>query len=139
VIGNPLYRLLFGKRPVFAHGFGTFIMEGIVEIIETFSYFLGNTVSFVRVGAFALAHSGLSSAVIALTGLVGPGLPAVLVLIFGNLLIIVLEGMVVTIQTLRLEYYEFFSKFYSGNGRPFKPLSLPSHGGHPIPHEEAAA
>lgn len=120
---EPLYNLCTGKKP-FEHGFLTFLMEGIVELIDTLSYFLGNTVSFVRVGAFALAHSGLSMAVMELYKLVGGGVAGILVLLLGNALIIVLEGMVVTIQTLRLEYYEFFSKFYSGSGRPFVPFTL---------------
>lgn len=120
---EPLANLFSGK-PLFEHGVLTFIMEGVVELIDTLSYFLGNTVSFVRVGAFALAHSGLSMAVMELHKLVGGGLAGIIVVILGNALIILLEGMVVTIQTLRLEYYEFFSKFYSGSGRPFTPFSL---------------
>lgn len=127
-IREPLYNL-FARKPLFEHGLLSFFMEGIVEVIDTLSYFLGNTFSFVRLGAFALAHSGLSLAVMKLAGLAGGGPLAILIMILGNLLIIVLEGMVVTIQTLRLEYYEFFSKFYSGSGRPFTPFSLPKAGG----------
>ncbi|HET59607.1 MAG TPA: hypothetical protein ENN32_04490, partial [Chloroflexi bacterium] len=44
--------------------------------------------------------------------------------VLGNLFIIGFEGMIVGIQTLRLEYYEFFSKFFSGGGNPFRPIKL---------------
>jgi len=115
---------LFCRKPLFKQSFFTFFVEGLVELIDTVSYFLGNTVSFVRVGAFALAHGGLSLACMELYQLVGGGIGGIAILIPGNLLIIVLEGMVVTIQTMRLEYYEFFSKFYSGNGTPFTPFRL---------------
>jgi V/A-type H+-transporting ATPase subunit I len=120
---EPLYGL-FSRTALFPHGVFSFIMEGVVELIDTLSYFMGNTVSFVRVGAFALAHSGLSLAFMKLFELVGGGIGGITVLVFGNLLIIVLEGMVVSIQTMRLEYYEFFSKFYSGSGHPFTPFRL---------------
>lgn len=120
---EPLYGL-FTRTALFPHGVFSFIMEGVVELIDTLSYFMGNTVSFVRVGAFALAHSGLSLAFMKLYELVGGGAGGIAVLVFGNLLIIVLEGMVVSIQTMRLEYYEFFSKFYSGSGHPFTPFRL---------------
>lgn len=45
-----------------------------------------------------------------------------LTIIVGNAVMIVLEGLVVSIQTIRLEYYEFFSKFFHGGGQPFAPL-----------------
>ena len=125
---EPIYAL-FCRKPLFEHGFFTFFVEGLVELIDTVSYFLGNTVSFVRVGAFALAHGGLSLAFMELYKMVGGGIAGIAVLVLGNLLIIVLEGMVVTIQTMRLEYYEFFSKFYSGSGIPFNPFSLTGKSG----------
>ncbi|MDR2733056.1 MAG: hypothetical protein LBC99_00255 [Spirochaetota bacterium] len=124
VAREPLWGALT-SGPLFAHGAVTWVFEAIVEMLDTVMYFFGNTFSFVRMGAFTLAHAGLSMAVIELAGLVGGGAAGLLALIFGNLLIIVLEGMVVTIQSLRLEYYEFFSKFYSGSGRGLVPFKLP--------------
>jgi V/A-type H+-transporting ATPase subunit I len=115
---------LMHKRPAFPHGFGTWFIEALIEGLDTVTWFFGNTFSFVRIGAFALAHGGLSLAVIEMTRLGGGGIPSAVIFVGGNLLIIILEGLVVTIQTLRLEYYEFFSKFYSGSGRPFVPFSL---------------
>jgi len=90
--------------------------------------FLSNTVSFVRVGAFALAHAGLSLAIFMLADMLSK-LPAgdalsLALIVFGNIFIIVFEGLIVSIQCLRLEYYEFFGKFYRGEGKAFAPFSL---------------
>lgn len=82
-----------------------------------------NTLSFARVGAFALAHAGLGSATVALAEAAGTAAPAVLAL--GNALIILLEGLVVSIQTTRLVLFEFFIRFLRGEGRPFRPLAVP--------------
>ena len=43
------------------------------------------------------------------------------VVIIGNLFVCAMEGLIVGIQVLRLEYYEIFSRFYKGSGREFKP------------------
>jgi len=123
VASEPLANLV-RRIPAFPHGAGTWVIEAVIEAIDTVTWFFGNTFSFVRIGAFALAHGGLSLAVVEMARLGGGGVTSAIILVGGNLLIIVLEGMVVTIQTLRLEYYEFFSKFYSGSGRPFTALSL---------------
>jgi V/A-type H+-transporting ATPase subunit I len=48
----------------------------------------------------------------------------IIVLIFGNVVIIGLEGMIVMIQTIRLEYYEFFSKFFNEFGKQFIPFKI---------------
>src|SRR5208283_1516421 len=89
-----------------------------------------NTVSFVRVGAFALAHAGLGYAVAGLAAGVGAatGLRATswLMLAAGNALIIAIEGLVVGIQTTRLVLFEFFIRFLHGTGRAFRPLPLPT-------------
>lgn len=84
-----------------------------------------NTLSFARVGAFALAHAGLSQAVITLAGLAENGFSALVILVFGNLLILLLEGLVVSVQTTRLILFEFFARFLQGMGRPFRPLPPP--------------
>lgn len=102
--------------------------EGLVEVIETVLGFLANTFSFLRVAAFGLAHVGLAIAVFTLADqvLVLPFgvLFAALVHLIGNLVILVLEGLVVSIQTVRLEFYEFFGKFFRGGGVRFTPLAL---------------
>jgi V/A-type H+-transporting ATPase subunit I len=83
-----------------------------------------NTVSFVRVGAFALAHAGLSTAVVGIAEAAGAAYWPVLLL--GNVAIIALEGLVVGIQTTRLILFEFFIRFLAAQGRPFEPLEPPA-------------
>lgn len=98
----------------------------IGESLETLLQLFVNTISFVRVGAFALAHAGLASAVNSLAAGTGSQVAFWLVLALGNVLIIVVEGLVVGIQTTRLVLFEFFIRFLHGSGRAFRPLSPPS-------------
>lgn len=121
---EPFERAMEGKKPLFENGFGTYLISSLVEIIEVISGYLSNTVSFVRVGAFALSHAVLNFTILTLTNMVGgPGsVGGIIVLIAGNALIIVLEGMIVAIQVIRLQYYEFFSKFFHETGKEFKPF-----------------
>lgn len=96
------------------------------ESAEMLLQLLVNTLSFVRIGAFALAHAGLASAIKALAaGLTSPAL-ALAVLVVGNAAVIVIEGLIVGIQTTRLVLFEFFIRFLRGSGRPFKPLPPPA-------------
>jgi V/A-type H+-transporting ATPase subunit I len=94
------------------------------EAVERMLQLGVNTVSFVRVGAFALAHAGLSTAVVGIAEASGAAYWPVLVI--GNAAIIALEGLVVGIQTTRLILFEFFIRFLSARGRPFEPLMPPS-------------
>jgi V/A-type H+-transporting ATPase subunit I len=101
-------------------------MESMVNILEIIMGYLANTVSFIRVGAFALAHAGLFVAIFQLSKIVrnsGGDLGAWVVIILGNILVICLEGLVVSIQSLRLNYYEFFSKFFLSGKYEYKPLT----------------
>lgn len=100
-----------------------FFIESFFELVETMLTIVSNSVSFMRVGAFALNHVGFFMAFHVLSDIVGHAgsLP---VMIFGNILIIVLEGLIVAIQGLRLEYYELFSHFYEGDGIEFKPFKI---------------
>jgi V/A-type H+-transporting ATPase subunit I len=94
------------------------------EFLEQFFQLAINTLSFVRVGAFALAHAGLSAAISALAaGLSAPA--AALVIALGNALVIAIEVLVVSVQTTRLVLFEFFVRFLRGTGRPFRPLERP--------------
>ncbi len=97
----------------------------LAELVETGLQLVVNTVSFARVGAFALAHSGLSAAVVGVGEATGSTIGYWVALAFGNLLILALEGLVVGIQTTRLVLFEFFIRFLRGEGRPFKPLPPP--------------
>ncbi len=107
-----------------ARGLGA--MPGaLAELVERTLQILINTLSFARVGAFALAHAGLSSAIVALMNASGNMLLSVLVLVLGNVIVIVLEGLVVSIQTTRLVLFEFFTRFLAAEGRVFHPLPVP--------------
>ncbi len=107
-------------------GAGTRLLEGIIEVVDGTIRFVANTISFIRIAAFALAHAGLFIAVFSLADTLnrmgGGGLVYWLTILVGNVVIILLEGLVVSIQIVRLEYYEFMSKFFHGGGEPFKPL-----------------
>ncbi len=96
------------------------------ESLETLLQLIVNTISFVRVGAFALAHAGLAAAIGGVVAGIGPRPLAWIALAVGNLVVIVIEGLVVGIQTTRLILFEFFIRFLKAAGRPFRPLALPS-------------
>ena len=127
-IKEPVYNIFSGKRPLLEHGFVSFFVEGVIEVIESVSYFLSNSISFVRVAAFALSHTVLSLIVFKISDLMlevpGGIIGSIFIYILGNAVIILLEGLIVTIQVVRLQYYEFFSKFFSEVGVEFKPFIL---------------
>jgi V/A-type H+-transporting ATPase subunit I len=101
------------------------LLTAVAELVERLLQILINTLSFARVGAFALAHAGLSSAIAALMDASGNVVAKALVLVAGNVLVLVLEVMVVSIQTTRLVLFEFFTRFLTAEGRIFHPLPAP--------------
>jgi V/A-type H+-transporting ATPase subunit I len=104
-------------------GFMMFIIQSLMDLIETVISMLSNTLSFIRVGAFAVAHGGLSLAIFSLAGK-DPTPGFWITIILGNLFIIGFEGLIVGIQTMRLHYYEILGKFFHGGGMQFEPLKL---------------
>jgi len=115
-----------GHRPVEGSGVGGCLMFGVQAFMDWFESvisLLSNTLSFVRVGAFAVAHGGLSLAIFSLAG-EEPDLGFWITIILGNLFIIGFEGLIVGIQTMRLHYYEILGKFFHGGGMRFEPLTL---------------
>jgi V/A-type H+-transporting ATPase subunit I len=104
--------------------------HAVGEVAERMLQLGVNTVSFVRVGAFALAHAGLCTAVVGMAEAAGPGYWPVLLL--GNAAIVGLEGLVVSIQTTRLILFEFFIRFLTARGRAFEPLPSPVPPSKPI-------
>lgn len=102
--------------------------QSVINLLREFMDTIINTVSFLRVGAFALAHGALFMAVFSIARMIsetyGESFFYWILIIVGNVVIIVLEGVIVTIQTLRLEYYEFFKRFFKGGGTPYQPYSL---------------
>jgi Archaeal/vacuolar-type H+-ATPase subunit I len=124
LLRDVLARLLLRQQTHGEEGGGLYAFE----VLHNLMSFLSNTASFVRLAAFALNHVGLSLAVMMLSDMVRnlPGgiLFKGVILLAGNVVIVGLEGLIVFIQTLRLEYYEFFSKFYRGGGRAFRPVAF---------------
>jgi len=115
-----------GHRPIEGSGVGGFFMflvQSFMDLFETLITLLSNTLSFVRVGAFAVAHGGLSLAILSLAG-EEPDLGFWITILIGNLFIIGFEGLIVGIQTMRLHYYEILGKFFHGGGMRFEPLTL---------------
>ena len=137
-LGVPLLGLIFedalaalvdGRRRERGDGLFSAVVKGFVAVLESLSYFLSNTLSFLRVGAFALSHVVLSFIVFTMGDMVrqGPALGILwqaLVVLFGNAIILFLEGLIVAIQIVRLQYYEFLSKFLSETGTPFSPFKF---------------
>ncbi len=118
---EPINRL-FHEEKMFKKGFGGFFVEGFFELFEILLSYLTNTVSFIRVGGFILAHAGMMLVVMTLMNMAGSS-TSWLVLILGNIFVMGLEGLIVGIQVLRLEFYEIFSRYYIGNGIAFNALN----------------
>lgn len=117
--------LLF--RSVKPHSISEYIIETVMDIVEIALSMFANTISFIRVGAFALSHAGLSIVTYTLAGMADPSMKsagAIVIIITGNIFIIGFEGLICGIQSMRLEYYEFFSKFFKGEGIIFSPFTL---------------
>ena len=117
---EPLANIIARKSKIIPHNPGEFFVVNLFELFEIILSFLTNTISFIRVGAFALNHVGMMSVVLLLaesaSGSTNP-----VILIAGNIIVIALEGLIVGIQCLRLQYYEIFGRFFEGGGRSFEP------------------
>jgi V/A-type H+-transporting ATPase subunit I len=126
MFSETLKRLVERHRPLFEGGFPIYALQASLELFETLISLLSNSISFVRVGAFAVAHVGLTSVIFIMAGLISPshGIGYWSVIALGNLFIIGFEGIIVGIQTMRLSYYELFSKFFKGGGVLYEPLTL---------------
>jgi V/A-type H+-transporting ATPase subunit I len=122
--GTALPELAASARPAAPGPLGA-ALAALGELVERTLQILINTLSFARVGAFALAHAGLSSAVVSLAGAIDNPIGWFVVLALGNLLILAIEGLVVSIQTTRLVLFEFFTRFFKPEGREFRPLIPP--------------
>ncbi len=127
IIREPLSNYMAKKLPLYHEGAGAYYTEAGFELLETFLGMLSNGISFIRVGAFALNHVGLFIAFQTIAQMIGNGVGNVAMFILGNALVIGLEGLIVFIQGLRLVYYEMFSKFYAGDGKPFVGMRVDMH------------
>jgi V/A-type H+-transporting ATPase subunit I len=120
-----LVRLLRGRRPLLEENPASFTVQAFFELFETVIGLFSNSMSYIRLGAFAVAHAGLSLVFFLLAGQVSPGggIGYWIVVLIGNFLIVGFEGLIVGIQSMRLEYYEFYNKFFRGGGVRFRPLT----------------
>lgn len=129
VIREPLANTILKKKPLYHEAVSEYYVESGFELLETFLGMLSNSLSFIRVGAFALNHVGLFMAFHTIAKLIGTLTGEISMFIVGNALVIGLEGLIVLIQGLRLVYYEMFSKYYTGDGMAFEPIAIENIGG----------
>ena len=121
----PMLTILVYKWQHIKAPFGERSLVVAIEGFESLMTYVSNTLSFLRVAAFSLNHVALAVAVFTLADMMGTTGHWITV-VLGNLFILVLEGGIVIIQVLRLEYFEGFSRFFRGDGREFRPLELSS-------------
>lgn len=119
---EPLTRMIQKRADKMETGKAMFFVQGFFEMFETLLSYFSNTISFIRIGAFAVSHAAIMEVVLQLAG-AESGNPNWLGVIFGNLFVCGFEGLIVGIQVLRLEYYEMFSRFYKGSGHSFEPYT----------------
>lgn len=117
---EPILSLMEKKKLDGSEGPVMFVVQAFFEIFEILLSYFSNTLSFVRVGAFAVSHAAMMQVVMMLSGAAEGGNINWFIVIIGNIIVIGLEGLVVGIQVLRLEFYEIFSHFYKGDGKPFE-------------------
>lgn len=102
------------------HSLGENMIEGFGEFIEVFLSYITNSISYVRLAAFAIAHGVLAS----FAHILGESIGLLPSLLLVNIIVILIEGFAAGIQSIRLIYYEFSTKFFKGNGTRFKPIKL---------------
>ena len=125
LLAEPLRHLISKRKGEHEESLAMSVIESAVDTMETVIVYLANTMSFLRLAGFALAHAGLSLAMWTMFDALRsvPLVPWAIV-ILGNVLVIALEGLVAGIQSIRLEYYEFFGKFFRGEGKAFEPFRI---------------
>lgn len=120
---EPLARLLEHKKEIIPGSKGEFFLTAFFELFDVLLSFFSNTISFMRIGAFILSHAGMMFAVFAIGNMFGT-CGNIIAQIIGNVFVMALEGLIVGIQGIRLHFYEMFSRFYSGTGKPYKPAKI---------------
>lgn len=119
---EPITRTIQKRADKMETGKAMFLVQGFFEMFETLLSYFSNTISFIRIGAFAVSHAAIMEVVLQLAG-AQSGHPNWIGVILGNLFVCGFEGLIVGIQVLRLEYYEMFSRFYKGSGHAFDPYT----------------
>jgi len=96
------------------------LSNGGLEVFERISQFMSNTISYVRLAVMLLVHAALLLIINLLQPWGNPVMIAPWVIL--NLLVLAFEAFIVYVQDLRLHLYEFFTKFYTGTGTPFRKI-----------------
>jgi len=120
VLKEPIMALITKKPMEEKTGVGMFITQAFFELFEILLSYFSNTLSFIRIGAFAISHASMMEVVLMLAGAHDGGKINILVVILGNIFVSGMEGLIVGIQVLRLQFYEMFSRYFKGNGREFR-------------------
>lgn len=123
-VGEPLGELVAGNPEWKKAKLGDVLMTGFFDIFESVLSYLSNTMSFLRVGAFAISHAGMMMVVFLIAEVCKGAAGNILVLVIGNAFVAVLEAGLASIQIIRLQFYEMFGRYYSGRGRAFAPLTV---------------
>ncbi|MFA9397372.1 MAG: V-type ATP synthase subunit I [Clostridiaceae bacterium] len=124
IMKKPLTNFILHKKPLEKGEKSDYYVESVFGVLETTLSLFSNTLSFIRVGAFAINHVGLFIAFTTIAEMMRGNIGSTIVYIIGNIIILGLEGLIVFIQGLRLEYYELFSKYYDGSGSSFEPITI---------------
>ena len=122
---EPLGKLLARESDWKPEKWGEYIVQNSFEMFEIMLSYVTNTMSFLRVGAYVLVHAGMMMGFFAIAKVMPGGIFGyVLVATIGNVFVIVVEALLVGIQVLRLNFYELFSRFFDGQGRPYAPIKV---------------
>ncbi len=115
------------------------LFDGGFEVFDTILLFLSNTISYSRIFALILVHAGMFLALYNVSGIITGvdsghltfsavasvnGLFWLLIIFVGTLSIVGLEGFIVFLHTLRLHYYEWFTKFFDADGAEYSPFNV---------------
>ncbi len=120
---EPLAAIIKREEHWQPESWGEYSLDNGAELFEVVLSYFSNTLSFLRVGAFVLIHAGMMLMFFKLAEYMPNAALYTLLIVFGNIFVMVLEGLLVGIQVLRLEFYEMFSRFYFGDGRDWTPVS----------------
>ena len=123
LLSEPLIKLVNADKNWQPESWGGYLVQAFFEVFESLLSYLTNTVSFLRVGAFVLVHASMMMVFFNLAEMLG-GVGYYVMIVFGNVFVLALEGLLVGVQSLRLEFYEMFNRFYEGSGVQFAPVTF---------------